>query len=207
MRVLVTRPIEAARSTEVALASLGHDAVVAPVLEIVRTRDAPPQGHFDGIVVTSRQALPALHEIADLVAGTPIFAVGQQTGRALRESGLEQVSVAGPDAAMLARFLADRMPRGARLLHVCGRDRTAEPAATLASAGLVVTVWETYAAQALDELPGAAATALAAGTLDAALHFSSRSAAIAARLVEQAGLAAPFAALLHVALSADVAAV
>ncbi|RVU13894.1 uroporphyrinogen-III synthase, partial [Methylobacterium oryzihabitans] len=80
------------------------------------------------------------------------------------------------------------------------------PAATLAAAGYRVAAWTAYAARALPALPEAVADALRDGCLDAVLHYSRRSAAVALGLAEAAGHGAAFARLVHACLSADVAA-
>ena len=69
-----------------------------------------------------------------------------------------------------------------------------------------MTVWECYEARAVPVLPRNAAQALARGGLAAVLHYSARSARGLGGLVRAAGLAAPFSALRHVCLSADVGA-
>ena len=55
MRVLVTRPRAQAEATAARLAALGHVALVAPLLEIVRTAERPPRGPFDAVIAGSRK--------------------------------------------------------------------------------------------------------------------------------------------------------
>ena len=62
-----------------------------------------------------------------------------------------------------------------------------------------------YAAEPLPALPQAVNAALAAGALDAALHYSRRSAALALALADQSGHGGAFRRLRHYCLSADVA--
>ena len=68
-----------------------------------------------------------------------------------------------------------------------------------------MTVWTAYRADAADRLPAAAEAALLADRLDAALHYSRRSAATLLRLAAGSGLLPPLLALPHLCLSADVA--
>ena len=63
-----------------------------------------------------------------------------------------------------------------------------------------------YAAEALPVLPDAVDGALARRDLDAILHYSRRSAAVALALADAAGHGGAFRALRHYCLSADVAA-
>ena len=107
--------------------------------------------------------------------------------------------------AGLAALVGGHLPVGARLLHVAGEDRKPEPAASLGRAGFRLTIHIAYRAEAVAGLPAAAGDALAAGTLEAALHYSSRSAETALSLCENAGHGGAFRALNHYCLSADVA--
>ena len=185
--------------------SRGHEAILAPVLSIVPTGAPPPPGTFDALLVTSRNAIPALAAHRDIVTGSRIFAVGPRTGAALAAAGFRGAEVATGDAASLGALVGKRLPIGSALLHAAGRDRRPEPRSTLDAAGFRVTTWEVYAAEPATQLPEAARLVLAGGTVDAALHFSPRSAAIAERLAREAGLGAAFADVLHLCLSANVA--
>ena len=205
MRVLVVRPHGQALETAARLEDRGHEAVVAPVLTIVPSGLAPPAGAVDALVVTSRNAVPALRGLRGRFGTAPVFAVGERTGEALREAGFRRVTAAGGEAGVLAAAIAEHVRPGARLLHVAGRERRPEPALSLAAAGYAVAIWEAYAAEPAASLPEPARAVLAARTLDAALHYSPRSAALLRRLVGEAGLADAFGALRHLCLSRAVA--
>src|SRR5215213_7771020 len=154
MRILVARPQADAERTAARLVALGHRPVIAPVLTIARTRDAPPAGPFDALVVTSVNAAPALREVAGASA-LPVFTVGARTA-ALSDQGAARVHTADGDASALAALVKRSMPPGARLLHIAGRDRKAEPGVSLKEAGYAVEVWPAYEAQAVARLPDAA---------------------------------------------------
>jgi uroporphyrinogen-III synthase len=205
MRVLVTRPGRDAERTARALAARGHEAVLAPVLRIVRTNMPPPAGAFDAVILTSVNAVPALTSLADAAKTLPIFAVGERTASAVAAPGRLDVRTAGGDAASLAEMIGRTMRRNTKLLLIAGRDRKPEPEAALSAAGFVVATWIAYEASAAERLPDAALNALREGQLAAALHYSHRSAGIVLDLVEDAGVAAEFRALAHICLSADVA--
>lgn len=206
MRVLVVRPQVEAGETASRLAELGHEAVIAPILTIRPGALPPPDGPFDAILVTSRNAVPAMALRRSLFAAAPILAVGPRTGDDLRSHGFEPAGIAAGDGISLAGLVGTRLRPGARLLHVAGRDRRPEPAGLLEAAGYSLTVWEAYAAEAARHLPEHAREALASGRLDAALHYSPRSAALLRGLVEAEYLTGAFGMLLHVCLSANVAA-
>jgi len=218
MRVLVTRAAGDAARTAARLAERGHEALLAPVLSIEPTGDTPPAGPWDGAILTSAHAVPALADLlagplaghlakpsAGPSAGRPVFVVGGRTAAAARAAGLAPVHVAEGEAASLARLVAAGLPPPSILLHVAGRHRKPEPEATLRDAGYPVLVWETYEAREASALPDAAADALRTGKLDAVLHYSRRSAECFVRLAEEAGLAAQARSIIHLCLSADVA--
>jgi uroporphyrinogen-III synthase len=205
MRCLVMRPRDQAEATAARLARLGHTALVAPILAIVPTGEAAPDGTFAAIALTSANALPALGKLAPgQIAGCSIWVVGPRTAEALAQEGFNVVGVA-TDGAALAAHLTATMPAG-RVLLAGGRDRKREPAASLRAAGFEAVVWDSYRAEIAESLPASACTALRDGGLDVALHYSRRTAEAALALATKAGLGDAFAKLRHLCLSPDVAA-
>lgn len=202
MRVWVARPEPGASRTGAALTGLGHAPMVASVLAVCPVEEPLPSGPFEGVILTSANAVPAL---AARVRGVPVFAVGARTAACARAAGLGPVIEGPGDGAGLAALVAQRLDAGARLLHVAGEDRKPEPAASLEQAGFRLVTHIAYRAEAVADLPVAVGEALSAGTLDAALHYSSRSAETALSLCEAAGYGGAFRALNHYCLSADVA--
>ncbi len=204
MRIWVARPEPGAARTAERLRALGHRPLVAPVFLVVPTDGPRPRGAFDGVLLTSAQAAGPLAG-SGLAAEVPVFAVGRQTGEAARSAGFPCVIAAEGDAAALARRIRMSLPPGAGLLHVAGADRKAEPGASLTAAGYRVTLWEAYAARAVDVLPAPVAEALGDASLAGVLHYSRRSAATVLELAQSAGLDGAFRGLEHYCLSADVA--
>lgn len=202
MRVVVLRATPDAVGTGARLRALGHDAVLAPVTAYAPTGRPPPTGDFAALLLTSAAAAPCC---AALRKDRPVFAVGARTADAARAAGFADVREGAGAAADLVRAVSAVVPAGAELLHAAGRDRKAEPGRSLSGEGFRVTVWECYAAEALPALPMSLAPDLAAVPAAAALHYSRRSAALAAALFDAAGLAETFAGLAHLCLSADVA--
>lgn len=203
MRILVTRPEPGAGATAARLAALGHVPLVSPVTRVVPTGAPQPEGRFDALIVTSANAVAALGALPE-ARSRPAFVVGARTAERVAAAGFADVTWR-EDATALAGAIAGRMPAGSALLHAAGRDHRPEPAATLEASGFALSVWEVYAAEAVDRLPPAIAEALDAGRLDAALHYSGRSAAILYRLVRQAGRRDAFARLEHLCISREVA--
>ena len=204
MRVLVTRARGDAERTAKALAARGHEAVLAPVTEIVATGEPMPAGAYDAILVTSAHAAEALAAIPD--KRKPVFAVGSRSAEAAQEAGFSCVLAGQGDAGSLSGLIRGGLRPGLALLHVAARHRKEEPAASLRAAGFTVLSWEAYEAKAVGRLPDDAAEALRSGQIGAALHYSPRSADLVVRLAEEAGLASSLLAFPHLCLSADVAA-
>jgi uroporphyrinogen-III synthase len=97
--------------------------------------------------------------------------------------------------------LARALPGGARVLHPAGEDQAADLGAELAPSGIRVETRIVYRACPREHLDAHAASALRAGRLDAALHFSPRTARILLACVEAGDLMEPFGRLRHFCLS------
>jgi uroporphyrinogen-III synthase len=200
MRVLVTRPTEQAFRTVKRVLALGHQPVLAPVLEIVPTGAAIPDGVFDFVIATSAQAfagwtpLPALREV-------PIACVGEKTAEAARMLGFT-VEITAPRANILAeRLTVGNGPKS--VLYLAGRERKPLLEDCLRAAGWRLDIAETYEARPVAVWPPEVATSLNRGEIDAVLHYSPRSAALALGVIgcETASR------LSHYCLSPEIAAV
>jgi uroporphyrinogen-III synthase len=203
LRLLVTRAAEDAARTAAQLSERGHEAVIAPVIAIRPTGDAPPPEPWDAVILTSAHGAPALSGVG--LGRRPVFAVGARTGAAAKGVGAALVRIADGDATALATLVTQAMPPGRTLLHIAGRHRKTEPAAALAEAGYRVLTWEAYEAAAVAQLPETAREAFDAGRIDGVLHFSRRSAAILLDRAAAAGHLDRLLTLPHFCLSADVA--
>jgi len=208
MRVLVTRPQPDAQATAARLRAAGFDAIVDPLLSVEAISDARlPEGPFDAVALTSvngARALAAREERAALT-GLPLFAVGKRTAAAA-PSGFPSVHVAGGDGAALVELLREKLPRGARVLHVAGEERAIDLSQALAPAGIAAELFVIYRAVAATTLAPATLDAAQARRIDAAFHFSPRTAATLATLAQAAGAAAHFRHITHLCFSANVAA-
>lgn len=189
MKILVTRPAGDAEKTAKELRARGHEAIVAPLMEI-RFRDGAeiPLGEIQAILVTSANGARALAR-RTVRRDLPILAVGPQTAERALALGFQNVRSAGGDAEALARAVTGWIhPEGGALLHVHGAQTKGDLAARLSAAGFHVRSEILYEAVAAKALPPAAAAALGSGSLDAVLLYSQRSARIFARCAVQAGL-------------------
>ncbi len=203
MSVLVTRPSPGAERTARRIEALGRRAIVAPLLVIRGTGVPVPDGPFDALLVTSAQAAPFM---TGLPRERPCFAVGARTADALFEVGFLRVRTGPGDAAGLAELVADALAPDARLLHVAGRDRKAEPEASLSRLGFSVAPWEAYEAAPVAHLPDAAREGLSGHTVDTIVHFSRRTATLMLALADGEGLGPSLGSIGHLCLSDDVAA-
>ncbi|WP_246659628.1 uroporphyrinogen-III synthase [Ancylobacter moscoviensis] len=213
MRVLVTRPRPDAEATAARLAAAGHQAIVDPMLAVEPIPDARlPEGRFDAVALTSvngarllgARLLEARPERTAL-AGLPLYAVGRRTAAAA-PGGFADVHVAGGDGVSLAALLRAELPRGARLLYVAGEDRAIDLGAALAGDGISTELFVIYRAVPAAGLAADTLAAAAAGRIDAAFHFSPRTAATLAARANEAGAAAHFRHIEHLCFSANVAA-
>ena len=179
MRILVTRPLEDGQQIAARLAAMGHQALLAPLLE-PRWSDGP-EPDFAGvqaILATSANGIRALvrrtarRDIA-------VFAVGPQTTDEARNAGFADVKNADGDARALAAAVSRwTAPGKGALLHICGQDAPGTLAEALAGKGFDVRRAVLYAIAPADALPPEAVAALRNGALDGALFFSPRSARI-----------------------------
>ena len=203
MRFLVTRPREDAEAFADLLRARGHEAVVAPVME-VHLQAGPPVAldGVQGILVTSANGVRAFAERTarrDLT----VYAVGPQTSEAARMAGFEAVISADGDSAALVETVArDADPAKGILLHAAGAETAGRLRQALQARGFRVETAVLYDAVAVAKLPSNAEENLRNGTLDGAFLFSPRSAKTFAGLVNDAGLAASVAPLTAFCISA-----
>lgn len=208
-RIWLTRSRPGAEADAAALAALGHDPLIDPVLEIVpvpATLDLEPVA---AVAVTSAAAVRALAALTPR-RDRPLFAVGAATAAAARAAGFEEVDAGEATDAGDAEALAARLVRAAPIDHSPwpvlwprGREVAADLAAlafALAPGRVEVRPVVVYAAE--PRRPDAALAAVAAGQVAAVLLHSPRGARAAAAALQAAGLAPPPA----IALSPAVAA-
>jgi uroporphyrinogen-III synthase len=208
MLVLITRARDEAARTAEKLAARGHLSIMSPVLEMVATGAAWPQGVVDAVIATSAQAFDLLKlepewPLPEAMRLLPLFLVGEKTAAAARNSGFAGPALVASDAKDLAVHIFTRPAHPARSVYLAGRDRKPDLEARLSEAGLVIEALEVYEARAAAQLSQEAVGGLASGTIDAVLHYSRRSAELFLNLAKAADLAV--APMQHAAISADAA--
>lgn len=119
-RLLVLRPEPGASMTAERARALGLTAVAAPLFEIEPLEwDAPEAGGFDGLLLTSANAVRHSGERLQGLRGLPVYAVGEATAEAAREAGF---SIAATGDGGVDRLLGS-IEQDWKLLHLCGEDR------------------------------------------------------------------------------------
>lgn len=119
-RVLVLRPEPGASATVEKARLLGLDAVAIPLFEIAPVEwNAPDSGRFDGLLLTSANAVRCAGDQLHALRGLPAYAVGDATAKAAREAGF---GVASTGDGGVDRLLESVDPQ-LTLLHLCGADR------------------------------------------------------------------------------------
>ena len=178
MRFLLTRPQADAERTAAALRARGHEAIIAPLLDLEIVPDAElGAGPWTALLVTSANAVRAIagHKRRDELHGVAVFTVGERSAQAMRDSGFRDVTSAGGNVTDLAALVAARVTPAARLLYLAGEERSGDLAGRLRAENFNVDTALVYRAVTAATLPREAAAALAAG-IDGVLHFSRRSA-------------------------------
>jgi uroporphyrinogen-III synthase len=134
-RVLVLRPEPGAGATVEKARGLGLDAISVPLfaIEPVAWRAADP-GSFDGLLLTSANAVGFGGEQLQKLRMLPVYAVGEATAGTAREAGFD---IASTGEAGVERLLGSIDP-DLRLLHLCGVDRRGPQGARQSITPLVV---------------------------------------------------------------------
>ena len=119
-RVLVLRPQPGADETVERARELGLEAVAIPLFEIEAVAwDAPEPGGFDGLLLTSANAVQLGGEQLSGLRGLKAYAVGEATAKAARDAGFD---IAATGDSGVDRLLGSIEP-DLKLLHICGADR------------------------------------------------------------------------------------
>jgi uroporphyrinogen-III synthase len=189
LRILVTRPREDAAALADALAGLGIEPVLEPLM-CIEYIDGPAL-NLDGVqalLVTSANGVRAFAN-RDPRRHLPVFAVGDASAGAASLAGFADVSSASGDVAALAALVHDRLDAdGGDLLHVAGTRLAGDLAGMLAGHGFSTRREVLYEDRVAEVLSAEAILGLEEENLDGVVFFSPRTAAIFAGLVRRAGL-------------------
>jgi uroporphyrinogen-III synthase len=200
-RVALFRAREDAKASAARLRRLGFSVACLPAIEIKARGALPTRLRYDAVVATSGKAF--LRDWPSDSSPPLLYVVGARTGRAAKARGWRLASPPAPNAAKLTETLEGALRPGASVLYLAGRHRKRTIEAALESA-FALEIVEAYVAEAREAWSPEEARALASCV--AALHYSRRSAGLAAALAKVSGAEARFLELEHVCLSRDVAA-
>lgn len=96
---------------------MGLDVLTCPLFRVEPLDwDVPDPNSYDGLLLTSANAVRAAGHKLDALTRLPVHAVGSATAEAARTAGLEVASVGSGDVAELLA----KLPRGLRFLHLAG---------------------------------------------------------------------------------------
>ncbi len=173
-RLVILRPEPGASTTVTSARAIGLDAFAMPLFEIEPVQgEAPEPGGFDGLLLTSANAVRQAADRLQALHGLKAYVVGDATADAARKAGLDIASVGD---AGIERLLGS-IESDLRLLHFCGEHRTA------VEARQAITALPVYRAAELP--PPADLSTIAGQTI--AVH-SPRAGKRLAELVDQASL-------------------
>ena len=126
-RILVLRPQPGAAATVERAQALGLESVAIPLFEVEAVEwEAPDPAGFDGLLLTSANAVRFGGEALNALLGLKVYSIGQATAEAARNAGF---AVAATGDAGVERLLKSIEP-GLKLLHLCGEDRREAGGAT-----------------------------------------------------------------------------
>ena len=125
-RVAVLRPEPGASATVDRARTRGLEAFAVSLFEVEPLAwDAPDTARFDGLLLTSANAIRHAGPKLEELRGLPVYAVGAATAEAAREAGFGIAATGnGGVNQLLGSIDADIV-----LLHLCGEDRRTPPEA------------------------------------------------------------------------------
>ena len=208
MQALLSRPREESQSLAAALAVRDVGTVIEPMMEVQYcVAPALDLATVQAILCTSANGVRALARVTG-ERGRPLLAVGEATASRARAEGFTSVASADGAVTDLVRLAAARLrPQNGRLLQVAGNVVAGDLVGALRAHGFVIERRVLYEARPVERLSTAALSALRGRTIDFALFFSPRTAAIFVRLAGIAGVAGCCRTITSLAISAAADAV
>lgn len=173
LRVLITRA--AAAPMDSMLRAAGAVPVHAALIELRPTKQPAPPGSPDIALITSAATAVTAVELAPVLAGSQVVAVGAKTARALEQRGVRVHSVGTAGGAQaVALVSALRAPdHTGQIWSIGARTLSPQLRSALADAPWSATHWPVYT----NAVPPMAGAALAAAMPVDVITFASGSAA------------------------------
>ena len=173
--LLLTRPAAQSRAFSEDIAAQFPDirCIISPLIGITFDGELPELSGFNALVFTSANGVRAF-VAAGGESGLRSFCVGPRTMAEARAAGLDAVSAEG-NVKAVSGLLQEKLPAGAKVLHVCGEH----VAGKLDPEGVTVERSVLYRQPVLP-LTVEAQAMLSGGEVDAVTLFSPRTAEILA---------------------------
>ncbi len=187
------------------LRQMGFEPVVSPVRRRLPLDPGPAHGPFEGLILTSRNALHERLALPEEMAGLPVFCVGERTAEAARRAGFRTIVAGNGDATALIDLIRREAPAGARLLYLAGEPRRDAVEVELAGLDFRLVVRVTYRMERAEHLTDDALSGIGNGEIGAVLHFSADSARDFIALAAMGGVFEEAMRLSHLCLSETVA--
>ncbi|MDK1490844.1 uroporphyrinogen-III synthase [Sinorhizobium sp. 7-81] len=213
MRVLVTRPRPAAAATALKLEAMGHEPILLPLMQaehLVTALASALKQRYGAIALTSAEAtrvLAALGRALEPHLATPLFCVGEATGRAAAALGFTDIHVGPGTGEGLADTIATAFDAGLAepLLYLAGSPRSDGLERALHQRGIGHRTIECYRMTPVVLRPDALSDLLRVGQLDAALLYSRENARQLAALLSEGNLGAAAFSRRYLCLSTSIA--
>lgn len=184
MAILVTRPAPDNEKTAAALRARGYGVLLSPMLRFEPAAfDDEGDTAFDAVVLSSANAVRAIdhHPARPKLILLPVFAVGGHTAQVARDAGFTNITIADGDAVSLRDRViesatAGKLKKKARLCYLAGADLARDLAGELGARGFTVVTLTAYRMIPVAGFSNAVSDAFRAGSIEAVLHYSRRSA-------------------------------
>ena len=149
----VLRPEPGNAATAARLEALGHHVLRLPLFRVVPVAwDVPDPAEFDGLLVTSANAIRHAGAGVGRLKALPVHAVGAATARAAEHAGFTVAATGETNVAALLERVEARA-----LLHLAGRDHARTGAPVVATAVVYASEPAPLPPGALDLLAGGVA--------------------------------------------------
>ena len=209
MLFLVTRPEPDGSKLKTMIESLGHEAIVEPLMEPEFLPGAIEDlNGVTALIATSRNGLRALALSPHLrdALGIPLFAVGRGTADEARRLGFERIAVGPGSVSGFAAGIAGTLdPADGLILHLAADVRAGDLAGELDQLGFRVLQPIVYRMKAAEALSESMREAIGDGDIEGVVLMSPRTARIYAGLIRHHRLTDAAAEVVHVCLSDAVA--
>ena len=118
-KLLLLRPQPGLSASAQRARALGLEVILCPLFRVEAMAWKPPDpANFDGLLMTSANAVRYGGPELETLKGLPVHAVGQATAAAARTAGFRVATVGDGNAIELL----ERLPPSLRLLHLAGED-------------------------------------------------------------------------------------